>query len=437
MLPMMPPVRRGAERDSWRLFASLALGLLLAAAATGQMTTNQILQERTVTGALAQVETYPYRLGPIRFSPVLRLYNAGYDSNVFGLPAPFEVARYTASVAGGFRWLIPAGSKFYVVGAALPAYIWYEDLSARSFFGGNYSAYLLGIFNRATLKVGGFNSKQLQYISSQTTAPVIQTTLDGSISMNVELASNFSLYANAEYARLRFGNSDLSSDFPGGLVDTNQLQRSEGSAGAGIQYRFSPALNVGLGYEKTLTEFVFFPGLNDNQSDAYLINIRYDRPRFYLTLSGGYRQGKPYNGSSFSNYSTPTGGYFASYFLTPSLELQAYGDRRETYGLLVPAFLATRYGGSIYFRVYKTLRLRALGVWGTNKYGSTTADGTVTPGYTDRTLDYGGGFSTTIFRKTVWSITATESQLQSGLPGLDRKALRVLTSFTLDQLFYR
>jgi hypothetical protein len=370
-------------------------------------------------------------LGPIRLSPVLHLFNAGYDSNVFGLPPPFEVARWTASVAAGFRWLIPAGSKFYVVGTAVPTYVWYEDLPGRSFFGGAYSAYLLGLFNHGTLKVGGYNSKMLTYLGSQTVAPVIQTTLDGSIRMDIRFASNFSLYVGAEYARLRYGNSGNAS---GILADTSGLQRSEGSAEAGVQYSFSSALSVGLGYEETFTKFVFFPELNDNQSGAYLINIRYDRPRFFLILSAGYREGKPYNGSSFSSYATPTGGYFVSYFLTESLELQATGDRRETYGLLVPAFLQTRYGGSIILRVYRDFHLRAIGLWGTNKYGSTTSGA----GYTDRTEDYGGGVSTTIFHKKVlWSLSATESKLHSGLPGLDRSALRVFTSFNFDKLLYR
>ncbi len=179
------------------------------------------------------------------------------------------------------------------------------------------------------------------------------------------------------------------------------------------------------------------PQINDNQSDAYLMSIRYDRPRFYVTLAGGYRQGKPYNGSSFASYSTPTGGYFVSYYLTRTVELQAYGDRRETYGILVPQFLETRYGGGINFTVHEGIQLRAVGIWGTNVYGSTTAGGTVTPGHTDKTLDYGGGVTATIFRKIVWTTTATESQFQSPLPGLDRKAFRVLTAFTFDELFYR
>jgi hypothetical protein len=436
-MPMMPLVRREEERDSRPLLAGLVLGLLFAASAAGQISTDQVGRQRIVPTKeqiKRRAESYRFRLGPLRFSPVLRLYDAGYNSNVFGAPPPLEVARYTASVAGGFQWLVPAGSKFYVVGEAIPSYVWYQDLSARSFFGGNFSVYLLGFFNRASLEVGGFNSRGLQFISSEAQAPVIQTTLNGSVKMEVDFASNFSVYANAEVDRLRFGNSGLES---GLLVDTNGLQRTEGAAGGGIRYRFSSALSVALGYEKTLTEFVFVPELNDNQSDAYLLNLRYDRPRFYLNLSGGYRQGKPYNGSSFASYSTPTGGYFVSYYLTRTVELQAYGDRRVTYGLLVPQFLQTRYGGGINFTVHPNVVLRALGVWGTNGYSSTTAGGTVTPGRTDKTIDYGGGVSATIFRNIVWTTYATESKFQSPLPGLDRDVFRVLTSFSFDRMFSR
>jgi len=431
---MMPLVRRREERDSHRLLAGLVLGLLLAASAAGQISTDQVGRQRIVPTkerTKREAERYHFRLGPLRFSPVLRLYDAGYDSNVFGLPPPLEVARWTASVAAGFRWLVPAGSKFYVVGEAIPTYVWYQDLAVRSFFGGNYSAYLLGFFNRASLEVGGFNSKGLQFIGSEALAPVIQTTLDGSVKMEVDVASNFSLYAKGEVARLRFGNSDLAGEL------LNGLQRTEGAAGAGISYRFSSALAVALGYEKTITEFVFDPQLNDNQSDAYLLNIRYDRPRLYVKLAGGYRQGTPYNGSSFASYSEPTGGYFVSYFLTRTVDLQAYGDRRVTYGVLVPQFLQTRYGGGINFTVYPKVVLRAFGVWGTNVYGSRTAGGTVTPGHTDNIIDYGGGVSATIFRHIVWTTYATESKLQSPLPGLDRSALRVLTSLSFDEMFYR
>ena len=351
-----------------------------------------------------------------------------------GSPLLFEVGRYTASVAGGFNWLIPAGSKFYVVGETLPSYVSYQDLPERSFFGGNFQAFLLGFFNRATLKVRGFNSKGLAYIDSQTTAPVIETMLDGS--------SQDGRPVRLELFLLRRRGDHSTAVRKRGFADSarghERTPALEGAVGAGIRYRFSPELNVALGYEKTITEFVFFPELQRQpEHDAYLISVRYDRPRFYLTLVGGLPAGQPLQRFELHEYNTPTGGYFASYYLTRNVELQAYGDRRETYGLLVPAFLATRYGGAINFKVHRDVQLRALGVWGTNIYGSSTAGDTQSPGHTDKTLDYGGGVTSTIFRKIVWTVTATESQFNSPLPGLDRKALRVLTSFSFDEWFYR
>ncbi len=434
---MMPPVRHRAERDSRRLLTGLAVGLLLAAPASAQISTDQVARNRIVptkNQVKEDAETYHFRLGPLRLAPVLELNNVGYDSNVFGLPPPLEVARWTASATFGFKWLVPAGSKFYVVGQAVPTYIWYQDLAIRSFFGGNYSAYLLGFFNRASLEVGGFNSKGLQFISSEAQTPVIQTTLDGSAKVEVDVASNFSIYARAEVARLRFGDSGFGV---GVIADTSGLQRTEGALGGGVRYRFSSAFSAALGYEKTRTEFVFDPQSSDNQSDAYLVNIRYDRPRFYVNLSGGYRRGEPWNGSTFASYATPTGGYFMSYRLTSNLELRAYGDRRVTYGILIPQFLQSRYGGGINFELFPKVQLRAFGVWGTNAYGATNVEGTMTPGHTDKTLDYGGGVVTTIFRKVAWSTYATESTLTSPVPGLNRNALRVLTSLSFDALFNR
>ena len=249
----------------------------------------------------------------------------------------------------GFRWIIPAGPKFYVVGNATPAYTWYDRLENRRFFGGSYSAFLLGFFNRATLEVGGFNTKQLNYVSSEAQAPVIQTTLDGSVKMEASVASNF-----ADLRQVQRGQAPFrpGADVPPDRCSWTRtgFQRTEGAVTVGVRYTISSALDIAASYQKTRTEFVFVPQISDNQSDAYLITLHYDRPRFYLNLSGGYRQGGPFNGSSFSPYTKPTGGYFMSYFLTRTVELQAYGDSRVTYGVLIPQFIQTRYGGGINWR---------------------------------------------------------------------------------------
>jgi hypothetical protein len=317
----------------------------------------------------------------------------------------------------------------YVVGDAIPAYLWYDNLAARSFFGGSFSAYLLGFFNRATLEVGGFNSRALTHISSETQAGVVQTTLAGVAKMEVEVARNFYFFGNLEVARLRFGQGETLVD-----IDTSQFQRTEGRAGGGIRYQFSSSFDISAAYERTRTEFVFIPELSDNESNAYLVTIHYDRPRFYVNLAGGYRQGQAFKGSSFKEYTTPTGGYFMSYLLTRKIELQAYGDRRVTYGVVIPQFLQTRYGGGINFQVHPDVRLRAYGVWGTNVYGET---GTGTAERTDTTADYGGGFSATVFRNIVWTATVTESQFRSPVAGSGRNRLKIFTGLSFDGVFKR
>ncbi len=233
LMPMMPLVRRGAERDSRRLLAGLALGLLFAASAAGQISTDQVGQDEDRFGQGAGPGARPRRIA------------SGWDRSGSPRCCASTMPGTTATSSGflrlsrwpgirppwraDFKWLIPAGSKFYVVGEAIPAYVWYQDLSARSFFGGNYSAYLLGFFNRASLSRSADSIRRPCSTSAPgRTAPVIQTTLDGSIKMDVEVASNFSLYANAEVARLRFGNSDLSGETRG-----HQRAPAHGGIGGG------------------------------------------------------------------------------------------------------------------------------------------------------------------------------------------------------------
>ena len=132
--------------------------------------------------------------------------------------------------------------------------------------------------------------------------------------MEVDVASNFAVFGRFNVARLRFGHGDAP---PGGVIEnTDGFQRTEGAVTVGVRYRISSSMDIAAAYQKTRTEFVFVPQFSDNQTDAYLLTLHYDRPRFFMNLSGGYRQGGPFNGSSYSSYTKPTGGYFMSYFLT-------------------------------------------------------------------------------------------------------------------------
>ena len=148
-------------------------------------------------------------------------------------------------------------------------------------------------------------------------------------------------------------------------------------------------------------------------------------------MSVGYRQGKAFNGSSFPDFGTVTGSYFASFFATPWLEIQPYGHRTIGYGLAAdtPYFFDTRNGGAVNFRVHRRVELRGYGEAGTNDY----AFPLVGPGPKrfDHVTEYGGGISVLLTRKLVLSAIASRVNYTSNIPGLDRTITRFTTGLSL------
>ena len=411
-------------------------GFLVSAASFGQLATDEVPRQRTVPTRDAvkqEVENRRYRLGPFRLTPVVQFSDVGYDSNVFGSPKGREVSDWTVGATAGFRWIVPVGSKLYVVGEALPQYVWYQKLAERRTFAGQYRTALLGFFNRASLEVGGFNSKSLSYFSAETETKLVQTILDGTAKAEIDVASNLSLYGGLEVARLRFGLAGADPT----IIDVSAFQRQEAAARGGVRYRISPSWNVSVGYEKTLTEFVYVRQERDNQSDAYLLGVRYDRPKFFLTLSGGYRQGKPYNGSTFARYSNATGSYFASYFLSRKVEVKTYGRRRVTYGITAAQYLESGIGGGVNVQVSPRVLLQWNADAGTNRFDASTSGGVTTPARSDRSISYTGGLSALIYRKMVVSGFATWSEYRSPETQLNRNVFRFTTSIGFQGLFTR
>jgi hypothetical protein len=410
-------------------------GFLLASACFAQMITDEVPRQRTVPTREAvkqEVENRRFRLGPFRLNPIVQISDLGYDSNVFGSPAGQEVSDWTLGIRAGFQWIVPVGSKLYVVGEATPSYNWYKKLAERRTFAGEYRTALLGFFNRASLEVGGFNTKTLSYISSETQTKAIQTILDGTAKVEIDVASNLSLYGNVEVARLRFG---LAGGDPT-IIDVSEFQRQEAAARGGIRYKFSPSLDISAGYEKTQTEFVNVAQQRDNQSDAYLLGIHYDRPKFFLNLSGGYRQGKPYNGSTFERYSNATGSLYASYFLSRRVELKGYGRRRVSYGLEASQFLESSFGGGVNVQVHPRILVSLNADTGTNSFPASTL-GSVSTARSDRSTNYIGGVSALVYRKMVVTANAIRSEYSSSESLLNRKVSRYTMSIGFQGLFTR
>jgi hypothetical protein len=419
-----------------KLLPLIAGGFLSAAFCLGQMSTDEVPRERTVPTretVKQEVEGRKFRLGPFRINPIIEISDLGYDSNVFGAPAGQEVSDWTIGARAGFQWIVPIGSKLYVIGEVTPSYIWYKNLSERRVTTGEYRTHLLGFFNRASLEVGGYNTKSLSYLSSESQTRVVETVLEGSAAVEVDIASNLSVLGGVQATRLRYGNAGGDPN----PIDLSEFQRQEAGARGGIRYRFNQAFDVTAGYEKTQTEFVNVPETRDNQSDAFLVGIHYNRPKFFLNFSGGYREGKPYNGSTFQEYSNFTGSFYGSYFLARKVEMTAYGRQRVNYGLRTSQFLETSYGGGFNIQAHPRVLLSISADTGTNKFPASTIDSVTTPARKDRTTNYNGGVSAIVYRKMVVTFHANRSEYRSPDPTLDRNVFRFTTSIGFQGLFVR
>ncbi|MEO8189185.1 MAG: hypothetical protein ABI682_02495 [Acidobacteriota bacterium] len=382
------------------------------------------------------VENSKFRLGPFRMIPFLQVTDAGYTDNALGTSDPVpKLEDYYGTVSGGVRWAIPAGAKLFVQGEVRPEYDWSENFPERRTFGGRYQAALLGFFNRLTFEVGGFNTKSVDFLNSQTETQVIHTVRNADAKVEIDLTRNLSAFAGVEIQRHRYGfGGPLPATDPGISFDVSQLNRTEGAARAGMRLRLTSSFDISAAVEGNRTEFTRVSLEGDNEGNAYLVGLHYDRPRFFVNLSGGYREGRPYNGSRFPTFSTPTGSYFASYFLTKKVEVQAYGGRTFIYGLFFnnPYYIETRNGAALNIGVGSRVTLRGFG-----EYAEDTSPRSVLINNAsaverrDRGTVFGGGFSTNFYRKMIFTALATESRYRSNVGGFSRSTLRVTGALTV------
>lgn len=436
---MMPLVTASRARQ---FAVSAILGCCLApCAALAQLTGDQVPRGRTIAAKEQielELERSRFRLGAIRILPTLEISQAGYDSNVFSTAEeePIEpVGDWSATVAAGVGWILPVGSKFYLRGNVLPEYTWYKEVKGRRNFGGSYDGALLAFFNRMSLEAGGYYRENFSFLNTETETRVVEKAEGGRGKFEIELTRALSAYAEGELQRLDFR---LAGGEPVLFVDVEEFDRTESLARAGLRYRFSEHADLSLASELTQSNFEKTPE-RDNRTTAILLGIFYGRPRVFLNLVGGYRQGRPFGNSVFREYSSVSGSFFVSFFPRPSLELRLHGSRRPVYGgtAEAPYFLETKGGLTLNVQVFRSLLLRGFGEYGTNDYDFLVpvGDGFVERRDPIRTL--GAGFSLILFRNLVFTANGHETEHRSNIPGLQRTVFRVVTAISLRGEFAR
>lgn len=411
----------------------LAFGLL-AHPGAAQLSTETPARARTVPVAeqlRLERENPRFRLGPVRMRPVFGLRDSGYNSNVFGTEEN-KVGDTAVTAFGGFKYLLPSGPKTYLRGALVPEYTWYEKLTQYRSLGGTYSASLLGLYNRMSVELGGGAERTLTVVNSEAQQLARQDTLGGRLKLEVEVLRRLSVYAGVEGVRARYDDAGFPvSDF--NLV--TDLNRSESAARAGLRYHFSEALSLAAQVERVRTQFVNQARDRDNDATGTVLVLRLDRPRFYLDVTGGYREGTPrYGDGLFPPYRTGSYAYFASFLLNRFLELQAFGWRRPLSSLFLdnPYFFETRNGAAVNLELGGRLGLRGSVSVGANSYPTDVLVGGVSVRRVDDVTSVAGGVSFQLYRTTKLLIGLASDRYRSNVPGAERSIVRLGTGISFE-----
>lgn len=370
----------------------------------------------------ADMDRSRLRLGPVRILPSIAVTNAGYDSNVFG-SSENPVGDWTATVAAGLRLLVPFGPKVYFRADAFPQYTWYDQLKERDQFGGLYDASLLGFFNRVSAEATGSYAETYSQYSTEVDSRVFQTSERGTAKLELDISPRWSVFGKGEGQRVRYQQIEGP---PLQDIGVRLNDRTDTGARGGLRYHVSPVWNVAAVVEGTWADFVITPELRNNRSTAYLASVQYDRPLFYVNLTGGYREGQADSGMYFPDYATGVGSFFLSWFPIRWLEVQGNGHRRVSYSITVfnPYYFEDRIGGRLNVQVVPRVLLSGYGEVGPNEYPrAQPVDGTLVK-RRDQSSLYGGSLSVLLVRQLVLSSGVTRSVYDSNIPGDSRAYTR-------------
>jgi len=367
-----------------------------------------------------------FHLGPVRLLPTLAFGGIGYTNNVFGT-ASNPLPDWTATVAAGVRYLLPLGPKLYLRGDVVPEYTWYREYVQLRNLGGLYSASLVGLFNRLTFSAKGATWSRSEPLSSEQQQPYIHRTDGGGAELEIEFLRRLSAVGGYGVARTTY------TEITGATSSVTSLDRTETAGFAGLRYRFHEYFSVAGLVEKKQADFVNDSTGRNNETTGYLLAVRYDQKRFYLSLLGGYVQARPTGCSTFPDYNELAGSAYLSYFVSRRVELQGWVDRAPVNSLYAdnPYFIETRVGGSVNVGVGQRTTLRGFVSAGSNRYPlPVEIQGGEVVTRQDDIVTWGGGFDFGLNRSLQLTVLAAETKNTSNVPGSGYSTFRFTTGLS-------
>ncbi len=333
------------------LLAAVALLAGVAAPAAAQFSAavspGSLGQRSTSTkeSVEAAMEAARWRLGPLRLAPWLALDDFSYVDNVFG-SVDNKTSDVTTTVSTGLQGNIPIGPKLVLGLYAVPRYTWWADLTDLRDWNYSYGAGLFGYFNRLTLELKAGKAKQQQFQNPEFGPPAAETSRSFSAVTELVLLGRLSVFATGSRGERRFARPG-SADIPG--VSFGSLDRDEDLATAGLRYRWSPQLAVGVGIQASKVTFVSSEQDRSNSGKGAIVDMQLGFKSLSLTASYANMRLRPEGASEFQNFDGLVGRTQLGWRGGTGWEAGIYGGRSLSFGFAGLSSYSedVRYGASM------------------------------------------------------------------------------------------
>jgi hypothetical protein len=413
-------------------FRALTLIALVAAPATAQLIDDRVPLERTLPlrqSLVHEIAGSRYHFGPFRLTPILQVNNLGYSNNVFATnEEDSQQNDFTATVAGGFHYVAPLGRKLFLRGDVLPEYTYYHQLEQNRSSGGTYSGAALALFNRMSLEAGANRTERVQLVTSELDRPAtaVQDGFDAKAEVDVTgRIAVFGSHSTRDYTYDAIDNAGNPFSF------YEQLEREDAATRVGARYKLTDFFDVSVLTEQTTSEFKSDVRDRNNESNAVLVGVHYDRPRMFVNLTMGTRKGEgTESNSAYPEYNELTGSYYTTWRFSRPLELDIYGHQGVVPALFErnPYLLETRNAIGLRYRVGRRLILRNSVEIGSNDYPVAVITNNTFTKRSDDVISYGGSVAVRVWRNVAFVVDAVQTDYDSNVDAFDRDVLRVGTS---------
>jgi hypothetical protein len=420
-----------AARPSLRLPPWAACLLLLAAPAFGQSSQYTAPGGDVGSGPPTaveiedQMEAARWRLGPVRLAPWLGLRGLTWEQDVFVEEDEGETSDLTGTVGAGLTAYLPTGPKVFWIVQAMPEYVWWLDLDERNELTGRYGGGVVADLNRLRLAADVHSVEEQAVVSIESPQQVLVERRGVSAAAAVDLSAAFVLAA-------AFADEEHDQRLPGaeaGESIFSRLDRSEQTASAELRYEPGDVLSVGVGVERTDTEFA--AGARDLSSTGTSPYLRFGLTgnRISAEAQIEQRELEPEPGSVLRPVDEETGRVRIELAPGWRFTFGLYASRHLTYAIdgAWSHLLDERFGATVAAPFGERLTLSAFGETGTADFEPL---GATLPRSDDLTA-YGADAQYRLGEWLSYRAGFHQVEIESDLPEFDRDYLRITSTFVL------